>query len=132
MEAATELPIVVVDGWAFEATEFLCGKDHVNGYELARRVRNMSNLAGRPHADLLLIRQDVIPVGWRMIIPVFADDIKRGPRGYRGVAHLCWCDRFQRWYRDFRWLGWGFGKDCRLVRFVPVVPELEHLTPPSL
>lgn len=133
MKTATELPIVVIDGHAFEAVEFLSlREDWVNGHELDRRIESMSNLADRSDVDLFLIRQRFIPGAWRQIIPIFARKIKCGRFGYRGFYHLCWCEHLQRWYLDARWIGWGFGKDCRLVRRVPALTvDAEHLAFPS-
>ena len=133
MEAIIELPIVAVDGWAFELSKFLKPReDYIDGHELARRVEVMDNLADRFHANHLLLRQNVIPREWRSIIPIFAKTIKHGRFGYLGFPHFCWCEHFQRWYLDSRWLGWGFAKDCRLVRLVPELTlQVQYPTLPS-
>ncbi len=130
MGAIIELPIVVMGGCAFEATEFLGPKEpYLSGTTMRERIKDMSNLADRFDANLFLIGQKLIPDAWHQIIPVFAKSPKCGRFGYQGFFHLGWREYLQQWYLDSRWIGWGFGRDCRLVRRISA---LEHLAFPSL
>lgn len=134
MGIITELPIAVIGGRAFEVVEFL-GPDEpfLSGTTMSERTKNMSNLADRSDANLFLIGQKFIPGAWHSIIPVFAGTIEHGRFGFLGFSILVWCQYYHRWYKDKRWLGWGFGKDCRLVRRVPALTfEAKHLVFPSL
>jgi hypothetical protein len=134
MGVIIELPIVVIGGQAFEAIEFLGpDKPFLPGTTMWERIKNISNLADRSDANLFLLRQTLISDAWRQIVPVFAKTPKCGRFGYQGFYHLGWCEHLQRWYLDSRWLGWGFGKDCRLIRHISALTfEAERLVLPSL
>jgi hypothetical protein len=134
METAIKLPMVAVDGWTFEAIEFpfleCSSREFLSGYELARYIESMNNLAGRPHVNRLLIRQELIPDAWHQIVPVFAGTIEYGRFGFLGFSILAWCPHYRRWYKDKRWFGFCFHKkECRLVRLVPALAK--HLVSPS-
>ena len=136
METVTELPIVVIDGQAYEAVEFPDAddnKEYLSGYELARQVEKVRNLAGRADFNLFLIRPELIPDAWNSIFPVFAGTTEHGRFGFLGFSILVWCQRFLQWLGDKRWFGWGFPKKyCRLVRRVPALTfEAKHLASPS-
>lgn len=138
MEAVIKLPLptMILDGQRFGLIKFLgSDEDYVDGHEIDRRTKAMSNLADRLDAELLWKNQKDIPAAWRPITPLFVGTTKKGPRGYRGFAYLWWCNnpRFQQWHLDDRWIDLGFGKHCLLVcRVLELTFEAEHLVLPSL
>jgi len=100
------------------------GEDYVNGEEMLRRGRESSDalglLAGQRQGEMLLRRQDLIPVELRGMILVFAGTIWRVQDGYRCVFFLYWDGR--RWKSDFDWLDCDdWNDDFRLAR-LPQVP----------
>ncbi|MBI2063642.1 MAG: hypothetical protein HYT65_01460 [Candidatus Yanofskybacteria bacterium] len=86
----------------------------VNGEELIRRARTELNANyGQEDAEWLLENQDKIPAELRKYYLVFPGTIWRSRRVYQFVQCLFW--RGDRWSPGFRWLGYGWFSDGRLV-----------------
>ncbi len=89
-------------------------EDCVDGDEMVKRTEQ-ENCGGQRAVEAMLRDQDKIPQEWRKYVLVFPATIWRDRLGVRSVASLFWGGF--RWCLDFIWLGSGFYRHYRVVRF---------------
>lgn len=98
-----------------ELAEFLKkGETSVIGDVMFDRAVELDNRASQQHAERLLAQQDSIPEEWRKFYLVFPGTKWRHSGGGPLVPYLRWSG--VKWYLGWRWLGYHWNSDCRLVR----------------
>ncbi len=89
------------------------GESYVNGNVMRQRAKQANACLGQRHAEYLLNNQHLIPAEFRQYCLVFPGTFWQHRDGSRSVPYLTWIGG--RWYLDFRWLGYDWRSDARLV-----------------
>ena len=89
-------------------------ESRLDGEAGLKRAREMGDLVGESHTELILEQRDAIPTEYRAFGLIIAGTVRRDPSGYRCFLYLYWDG--DRWHSYWSWLGYDFDSYSRVVR----------------
>lgn len=107
---------MTISGRTYDLLGFLRGDEKsVVGHTMVVRIKEMNTNLGEKDGRYIMDHQDEIPVALRGKVAFVFTDWRR-PDGSGLVAYVCWDWGSQRWFQDWRWLGYDWYGSVRVLR----------------